>query len=151
MRIALRNCGIIDPENINEYIGRDGYLALGKVLFEMKPEKVVEEVKKSGLRGRGGAGFPTGLKWETGMKAPGNTKYVACNADEGDPGAYMDRSAIEGLRGMPTPKPPFPAISGLWGCPTIINDVETWANIPVRTTDFGGKFWLAYCPLRQDS
>ncbi len=226
MRIALRNCGIIDPENINEYIGRDGYLALEKVLFQMKPDEVVEEVKKSGLRGRGGAGFPTGLKWETGMKAPGNTKYVVCNADEGDPGAYMDRSAIEGdphsiieamiicgkaiganqgfvyiraeyplainilqlamrqaqdmgllgrdilgsgfdfdieirlgagafvcgeetallrsiegLRGMPTPKPPFPAISGLWGCPTIINNVETWANIPTIITK--GADWFA--------
>ncbi|MBE6350605.1 MAG: NADH-quinone oxidoreductase subunit J/K, partial [Spirochaetaceae bacterium] len=95
-RIVLRNCGLINPEDINEYIARDGYLALEKALFEMKPEDIVEEIKKSGLRGRGGAGFPTGLKWEAGMKAPGNVKYVVCNADEGDPGAYMDRSTIEG-------------------------------------------------------
>ena len=216
LRIVLRNCGVINPENINEYIARDGYLALEKVLFEMKPEEVIEELKASGLRGRGGAGFPTGLKWEAGMKATGDIKYVVCNADEGDPGAYMDRStiegdphsiieamiicgkaigahngfvyiraeyplaierlkiameqarengllgkdilgsgfdfdieirlgagafvcgeetallrSIEGLRGMPTPKPPFPAQSGLWGKPTVINNVETWANIPV--------------------
>ena len=96
MRVALRNCGFINPEDINEYIGRDGYLALEKALFEMKSEDIVEEVKKSGLRGRGGAGFPTGVKWETAMKAAGDTKYVVCNADEGDPGAYMDRSTIEG-------------------------------------------------------
>ncbi|MBO4732610.1 MAG: NADH-quinone oxidoreductase subunit NuoF [Spirochaetaceae bacterium] len=216
LRIVLRNCGVINPENINEYIARDGYLALEKVLFEMKPEEVIEELKASGLRGRGGVGFPTGLKWEAGMKATGDIKYVVCNADEGDPGAYMDRStiegdphsiieamiicgkaigankgfvyiraeyplaierlkiameqarengllgkdilgsgfdfdieirlgagafvcgeetallrSIEGLRGMPTPKPPFPAQSGLWGKPTVINNVETWANIPV--------------------
>ena len=226
MRVALRNCGFINPEDINEYIGRDGYLALEKALFEMSGEDIVNEVKKSGLRGRGGAGFPTGLKWETAMKAPGDTKYVVCNADEGDPGAYMDRStiegdphsvieamiicgkaigahqgfvyiraeyplaierlqiamdqahelgllgkdilgsgfdfdieirlgagafvcgeetallrSIEGLRGMPTPKPPFPAISGLWGCPTIINNVETWANIPVILTK--GADWFS--------
>lgn len=226
MRVALRNCGFINPEDINEYIGRDGYLALEKALFEMKPEEIVEEVKKSGLRGRGGAGFPTGLKWEAGLKAPGDVKYVVCNADEGDPGAYMDRStiegdphsvieamiicgkaigahkgfvyiraeyplaitrlqiamdqahdlgllgndilgsgfdfdieirlgagafvcgeetallrSIEGLRGMPTPKPPFPAQKGLWGCPTIINNVETWANIPVIITK--GAEWFS--------
>lgn len=226
MRVALRNCGFINPEDVNEYIGRDGYLALEKALFEMKPEEIVEEVKKSGLRGRGGAGFPTGLKWEAGLKAPGDVKYVVCNADEGDPGAYMDRStiegdphsvieamiicgkaigahkgfvyiraeyplaitrlqiamdqahdlgllgndilgsgfdfdieirlgagafvcgeetallrSIEGLRGMPTPKPPFPAQKGLWGCPTIINNVETWANIPVIITK--GADWFA--------
>ena len=96
MRVALRNCGFINPEDVNEYIGRDGYLALEKALFEMKPEEIVDEIKKSGLRGRGGAGFPTGLKWEAGLKAPGDVKYVVCNADEGDPGAYMDRSTIEG-------------------------------------------------------
>ncbi|MDD7012889.1 MAG: NADH-quinone oxidoreductase subunit NuoF [Candidatus Treponema excrementipullorum] len=226
MRVALRNCGFINPEDVNEYIGRDGYLALEKALFEMKPEEIVEEVKKSGLRGRGGAGFPTGLKWEAGLKAPGDVKYVVCNADEGDPGAYMDRStiegdphsvieamiicgkaigahkgfvyiraeyplaitrlqiamdqahdlgllgndilgsgfdfdieirlgagafvcgeetallrSIEGLRGMPTPKPPFPAQKGLWGCPTIINNVETWANIPVIITK--GAEWFS--------
>ena len=224
-RIVLRNCGVINPENINEYIARDGYLALEKALFEMTPEQIVDEVKKSGLRGRGGAGFPTGLKWEAGMKAPGDVKYVVCNADEGDPGAYMDRStiegdphsileamticgkaigankgfvyiraeyplaierlkiamaqakengllgkdilgsgfdfdieirlgagafvcgeetallrSIEGQRGMPTPKPPFPAQCGLWGKPTVINNVETWANIPVILTK--GADWF---------
>ena len=225
LRIVLRNCGVINPENINEYIARDGYLALEKALFEMKPEEIVEEIKKSGLRGRGGAGFPTGFKWEAGMKAPGVQKYVVCNADEGDPGAYMDRStiegdphsvleamticgraigankgfiyiraeyplavdrlkiamaqareagllgkdilgsgfdfdieirlgagafvcgeetallrSIEGKRGMPTPKPPFPAQCGLWGKPTVINNVETWANIPVILTK--GADWF---------
>ncbi len=216
LRIALRNCGLIDPENIEDYIAHDGYFALEKALFEMTGEQIVDEIKKSGLRGRGGAGFPTGLKWEAGLKAQGDIKYVVCNADEGDPGAYMDRStiegdphsiieamticgkaigahkgfvyiraeyplavfrlekalkqaaeygllgkdilgsgfdfeieirlgagafvcgeetallrSIEGKRGMPTPKPPFPAQAGLWGKPTIINNVETWANIPV--------------------
>ena len=225
LRIVLRNCGVINPEDINEYIARDGYLALEKALFEMKPEEIVEEIKKSGLRGRGGAGFPTGFKWEAGMKAPGDQKYVVCNADEGDPGAYMDRStiegdphsvleamticgraigankgfiyiraeyplavdrlkiamaqareagllgkdilgsgfdfdieirlgagafvcgeetallrSIEGKRGMPTPKPPFPAQCGLWGKPTVINNVETWANIPVILTK--GADWF---------
>ena len=224
-RIVLRNCGVINPEDINEYIARDGYLALEKALFEMTPEQIVDEIKKSGLRGRGGAGFPTGLKWEAGMKAPGDVKYVVCNADEGDPGAYMDRStiegdphsileamticgkaigankgfvyiraeyplaierlkiamaqakeagllgkdilgsgfdfdieirlgagafvcgeetallrSIEGQRGMPTPKPPFPAQCGLWGKPTVINNVETWANIPVILTK--GADWF---------
>ncbi|HKL84963.1 MAG TPA: SLBB domain-containing protein, partial [Treponemataceae bacterium] len=216
LRIVLRNCGVINPENIEEYIARDGYVALEKALFDLTPQQIIDELKASGLRGRGGAGFPTGIKWEAGMKAPGETKYVVCNADEGDPGAYMDRStvegdphsiieamticgkaigsnqgfvyiraeyplaidrlkiamtqaheagllgknilgsgfdfdleirlgagafvcgeetallrSIEGQRGMPTPKPPFPAQSGLWGYPTIINNVETWANIPV--------------------
>lgn len=225
LRIVLRNCGVINPENIEEYIARDGYLALEKALFEMTPEQIVDEIKKSGLRGRGGAGFPTGLKWEAGMKAPGDVKYVVCNADEGDPGAYMDRStiegdphsileamticgkaigankgfvyiraeyplaierlkiamaqarengllgkdilgsgfdfdieirlgagafvcgeetallrSIEGQRGMPTPKPPFPAQCGLWGKPTVINNVETWANIPVILTK--GADWF---------
>ena len=225
LRIVLRNCGVINPEDINEYIARDGYLALEKALFEMKPEEIVEEIKKSGLRGRGGAGFPTGFKWEAGMKAAGDQKYVVCNADEGDPGAYMDRStiegdphsvleamticgraigankgfiyiraeyplavdrlkiamaqaceagllgkdilgsgfdfdieirlgagafvcgeetallrSIEGKRGMPTPKPPFPAQCGLWGKPTVINNVETWANIPVILTK--GADWF---------
>ncbi len=225
LRIVLRNCGVINPEDINEYVGRDGYLALEKALFEMKPEEIVEEIKKSGLRGRGGAGFPTGFKWEAGMKAQGDEKYVVCNADEGDPGAYMDRStiegdphsvleamticgraigankgfiyiraeyplavdrlkiamaqareagllgkdilgsgfdfdieirlgagafvcgeetallrSIEGKRGMPTPKPPFPAQCGLWGKPTVINNVETWANIPVILTK--GADWF---------
>jgi NADH-quinone oxidoreductase subunit F/NADP-reducing hydrogenase subunit HndC len=225
LRIVLRNCGVINPENIEEYIARDGYLALEKALFQMTPEQIIEEVKLSGLRGRGGAGFPTGMKWEAGLKAPGDVKYVVCNADEGDPGAYMDRStiegdphsvieamticgkaigahqgfvyiraeyplavdrlkigiqqareagllgknilgsgfdfdieirlgagafvcgeetallrSIEGKRGMPTPKPPFPAQSGLWGKPTIINNVETWANVPVILTK--GAEWF---------
>ena len=95
-KIALRNCGFIDPENITEYIARGGYLALLKVLKEMSPEEVIEEMKRSGLRGRGGAGFPTGVKWESCRRASGNIKYVICNADEGDPGAYMDRSVLEG-------------------------------------------------------
>lgn len=225
MRIVLRNCGIIDPENIDEYIGRDGYLGLEKAL-NMESQAIVDEIKASGLRGRGGAGFPTGLKWEAGLKAQGDIKYVVCNADEGDPGAYMDRStiegdphsvleamticgkaigahkgfiyiraeyplavhrleialaqsrergllgnnilgsgfdfdieirlgagafvcgeetallrSIEGKRGMPTPKPPFPAQAGLWGKPTVINNVETWANIPVIMTK--GASWFS--------
>ncbi|MCS7201304.1 MAG: NADH-quinone oxidoreductase subunit NuoF [Dictyoglomus sp.] len=215
VRIALRNVGFIDPLNIEEYIAREGYSALGKVLTEMTPEEVIEEVKKSGLRGRGGAGFPTGIKWELGRKAKGDEKYIICNADEGDPGAFMDRSilegdphsviegmligayaigakkgfvyiraeyplaikrltyaleqaksygllgenilgtnfsfdieirigagafvcgeetaliaSVEGKRGMPRPRPPFPVNSGLWNKPTVINNVETWANIP---------------------
>lgn len=225
LRIVLRNCGIIDPENINEYISRDGYAALEKVLFEMKPEDVIAELKKSGLRGRGGAGFPTWQKWIFTKDAVSAQKYVVCNADEGDPGAYMDRStlegdphsvleamtiagytvgaskgyiyiraeyplaierlevamkqsrelgllgtdilgsgfsfdieirlgagafvcgeetallaSIEGNRGMPTPRPPFPAVKGLWGQPTVINNVETWANIPVIITKGGDWF-----------
>jgi len=214
-RIALRNCGIIDPENIDEYIAYDGYQALIKVLTTMKPEDVVDTVKKSGLRGRGGGGFPTGTKWEFAMKQVNDVKYVCCNADEGDPGAFMDRSvlegdphavieamiiagyaigskqgyiyvraeypvavkrleiaikqakeygllgkgilgtkqdfdleirlgsgafvcgeetalmtSIEGNRGEPRPRPPFPAVKGLFGKPTILNNVETYANIP---------------------
>ena len=213
-RIALKNCGVIDPENIDEYIAFDGYKALEKCLLEMKPEEVIEVVKESGLRGRGGAGFPTGKKWEFTRNAKGEQKYVVCNADEGDPGAFMDRSilegdphcvveammiagyaigadkgyiyvraeypiavqrfqkaidqakeygilgnniwgtgfnfdleirlgagafvcgeetalleSIEGKRGQPRLKPPFPANSGLWGKPTLINNVETYANI----------------------
>ncbi len=216
VRVALRNCGVINPENIDEYIAFDGYKALAKALTEMTPEQVIEEIKKSGLRGRGGAGFPTGLKWELTRKSKSDKKYVLCNADEGDPGAFMDRSilegdphsiieamtiagyaigadqgyiyvraeypiavkrlqiaikqaqeygllgknifgtdfsfdlelrlgagafvcgeetalitSIEGHRGEPKPKPPFPAVSGLWGKPTLINNVETYANIPV--------------------
>ena len=95
-RIALKNCGIIDPENIDEYIAFDGYKALEKVLLEMTPEEVIKEVTDSGLRGRGGAGFPTGKKWQFTRMAEGNQKYVVCNADEGDPGAFMDRSILEG-------------------------------------------------------
>ena len=215
-RIVLRNCGVIDPDKIDEYIARDGYKALEKALFEMKPQDVIDEVSKSGLRGRGGAGFPTGKKWSFAAAQPAGQKYMVCNADEGDPGAYMDRStlegdphsvleamtvagyaigaskgyiyiraeyplaiqrlenaikqateygllgddilgsgfsftielrlgagafvcgeetallaSIEGKRGMPTPRPPFPAVKGLWGRPTVINNVETLANIPV--------------------
>ncbi len=213
-RIALQNCGRIDPENIEEYIAFDGYKALEKVLLEMIPEEVIETVKKSGLRGRGGAGFPTGKKWELTKAVESDQKYVVCNADEGDPGAFMDRSilegdphcvleamiiagyaigatqgyiyvraeypiaverfgvaikqareygllgknifdsgfdfdvdirlgagafvcgeetalleSIEGKRGQPRVKPPYPANSGLWGKPTLINNVETYANI----------------------
>lgn len=226
MRIVLRNCGLIDPEKIDEYIARDGYAALEKVLFEMSPEDVIEELKISGLRGRGGAGFPTWMKWNFTKQVESDMKYIVCNADEGDPGAYMDRStlegdphsileamtiagyavgarqgfiyiraeyplaikrleiameqareygllgenilgsefsfdieirlgagafvcgeetallaSIEGNRGMPTPKPPFPAVCGLWKKPTVINNVETWANIPVIINK-GGK-WFA--------
>ena len=215
-RIVLRNCGVIDPEKIEDYIARDGYKAIEKVLFEMTPEQVVDEMLKSGLRGRGGAGFPTGMKWKFAQQQPKGQKYMVCNADEGDPGAYMDRStlegdphsvleamiiagyaigatkgfiyiraeyplaihrlqvaisqatelgllgkdilgsgfdfeielrfgagafvcgeetallqSIEGNRGMPRPRPPFPAVKGLWGRPTVINNVETLANIPV--------------------
>ena len=95
-RIALRNCGTINPENINEYIGCNGYLALGKCLTELSQQEVISEVKNSGLRGRGGAGFPTGIKWESTAQTPKGNKYVICNADEGDPGAFMDRSILEG-------------------------------------------------------
>lgn len=215
LRIALRNCGHINPDDIEEYIARDGYRAVGKVLSEYKPEDVVNILKKSGLRGRGGGGFPTGLKWELTRKSTSEIKYVICNADEGDPGAFMDRSilegdphsvleamaiagyaigaqqgfvyvraeyaiaverlttavkqarekgllgnnlfesgfsfdidlrlgagafvcgeetalitSIEGNRGEPRPRPPFPAQRGLWGKPTLINNVETLANIP---------------------
>ncbi|MDR1318520.1 MAG: NAD(P)H-dependent oxidoreductase subunit E, partial [Treponema sp.] len=224
-RVVLRNCGVINPENVDEYIARDGYAGLEKVLFEWTPEQVIEEMKISGLRGRGGAGFPTWLKWDLARKARGDIKYVICNADEGDPGAYMDRSTIEGdphsviegmitagkaigsnqgfvyiraeyplaikrlgialgqaqdygllgknilgsgfdfdieirlgagafvcgeetaliksvegNRGMPVPKPPFPANKGLWQRPTIINNVETLANIPVITARGGAEF-----------
>lgn len=225
-RVVLRNCGVINPENIEEYIARDGYKALEKALFEMTPEQIIAEVKASGLRGRGGAGFPTGVKWESARGAPGDVKYIVCNADEGDPGAYMDRStiegdphsileamiiagkavgahqgyiyiraeyplaierlnvaiaqaremglmgknilgsgfdfdvelrlgagafvcgeetallrSIEGNRGMPTPKPPFPAFKGLWDKPTVINNVETLANVPVVLTR--GAQWFS--------
>jgi NADH:ubiquinone oxidoreductase subunit F (NADH-binding)/(2Fe-2S) ferredoxin/Pyruvate/2-oxoacid:ferredoxin oxidoreductase delta subunit len=226
VRIVLRNCGIIDPEDVQEYISRDGYAGLEKALFEMSPTEVIAEVKASGLRGRGGAGFPTGLKWENTRKTVSDQRYVICNADEGDPGAYMDRStlegdphsvleamtiagyamgasqgfiyiraeyplaihrlevamqqsremgllgkdilgsgfdfaieirlgagafvcgeetalmqSIEGNRGMPQPKPPYPSESGLWGKPTAINNVETLANIPVILLK--GSAWFA--------
>ncbi|MEG0152381.1 MAG: NADH-quinone oxidoreductase subunit NuoF [Cellulosilyticaceae bacterium] len=215
IRVALRNCGFIDPNNIEEYIAREGYQALGKAL-SMTQQEVIDEIKKSGLRGRGGGGFPTGLKWEFAYKNQSDQKYVVCNADEGDPGAFMDRSilegdphsiveamavcgysigatkglvyiraeyplaikrletaiesarqygllgedilgtgfnfdieikfgagafvcgeetalihSMEGMRGEPTTKPPFPAESGYWGKPTNVNNVETFANIPV--------------------
>ena len=215
-RVALRNCGVINPENIDEYIAMDGYQALGKVLTEMTPDDVIQTILDSGLRGRGGGGFPTGLKWKFASGNRGNVvKYVACNADEGDPGAFMDRSilegdphavieamaiaayaiganegyvyvraeypiaihrlevaikqareygllgkdifgtgfdfdmfirfgagafvcgeetalmtSIEGNRGEPRPRPPFPAVKGLFGQPTVLNNVETYANIP---------------------
>lgn len=214
MRLALRNCGVINPENIDEYIAFDGYKALTRCLTELKPEEVIDIIKQSGLQGRGGAGFPTGLKWGFAAAAKGDIKYVCCNADEGDPGAFMDRSvlegdphavleamtiagyaigghqgyiyvraeypiavkrlgiainqakeygllgenilgtgfdfdieirlgagafvcgeetaliaSIEGERGMPRPRPPFPANKGLFGKPTLLNNVETYANI----------------------
>jgi len=213
-RIVLANCGLINPESIEEYIASGGYEACAKALISMTPEEVIAEIKNSGLRGRGGAGFPTGLKWELTRKTPSDKKYVICNADEGDPGAFMDRSllegdphrviegmiiaayaiganegyiyvraeyplairrlqiaieqakaygfigndlfgsgfdfdlkikkgagafvcgeetalmaSIEGKRGMPRPKPPFPSVSGLWGRPTNINNVETFGNV----------------------
>jgi NADH:ubiquinone oxidoreductase subunit F (NADH-binding)/(2Fe-2S) ferredoxin len=216
LRIALRNCGFIDPENIDEYIARDGYAAIAKIFESMTPQQAIDEIKKSGLRGRGGGGFPTGLKWEIASKNSADQKYVVCNADEGDPGAFMDRSilegdphsvieamaicgycigatkglvyiraeyplaikrlqtaikqareygllgndimgsgfdfdielkygagafvcgeetslihSMEGLRGEPTVKPPFPAEKGYKGKPTNVNNVETFANVPV--------------------
>ncbi|TDW16855.1 NAD(P)-dependent iron-only hydrogenase diaphorase component flavoprotein [Breznakia blatticola] len=214
-RVALRNCGVIDPEKIEEYIATDGYQALYKALTEMTPEDVIDTIKASGLRGRGGGGFPTGLKWSFAAREENGTKYVACNADEGDPGAFMDRSilegdphviieamalaayaiganhgfvyvraeypiavqrlqiaidqarrdgflgkdifgtgfdydmeirlgagafvcgeetalitSIEGNRGEPRPRPPFPAVKGLFGKPTVLNNVETYSNVP---------------------
>ena len=225
-RVALRNCGVISPENIEEYIGTRGYEALGKVLTEMKPEEVIQTILDSGLRGRGGAGFPTGLKWKFAAANAADQKYVCCNADEGDPGAFMDRSvlegdphvvleamaiagyaigasqgyiyvraeypiaverlniaigqareygllgkdifgtgfdfdielrlgagafvcgeetalmtSIEGNRGEPRPRPPFPALKGLFQKPTILNNVETYANIPQIILN--GAEWFA--------
>jgi len=226
VRIVLRNCGVIDPDSIDEYIARDGYQALEKVLFELSADDVIDELKKSGLRGRGGAGFPTWMKWKFTKDVEADQKYIMCNADEGDPGAYMDRSTLEGDphsvleammiagrtvgasqgviyiraeyplaiqrletaiakakayglmgagilgtdfafdveirlgagafvcgeetaliasteggRGMPRPRPPFPAVKGLWDQPTVINNVETWASIPVIITRGGD--WYA--------
>ncbi|MBQ7352820.1 MAG: NADH-quinone oxidoreductase subunit NuoF [Clostridia bacterium] len=226
-RVALRNCGVIDPECINEYIGTNGYAALGKVLTEMTPDQVINEILESGIRGRGGGGFPTGRKWAFAAAQPKGQKYVVCNADEGDPGAFMDRSilegdphalieamaiagyaiganqgyvyvraeypiavnrlqkaidcareegllgknifgtdfefdlqirlgagafvcgeetalltSIEGNRGEPRPRPPFPAVKGLWGKPTIINNVETYANIP-QIINKGAKWFTS--------
>ena len=225
-RIALRNCGVINPEIIDEYIAYDGYSAIGKCLTEMKPEDVINCIKDSGLRGRGGGGFPTGVKWGFCAASPGPKKYVICNADEGDPGAFMDRSilegdphalieamaiagyaigatqgyiyvraeypiavdrlkiaiaqaeeygllgnnildtgfefnleirlgagafvcgeetalmtSIEGNRGEPRPRPPYPAVKGLFGKPTILNNVETYANIPQIILN--GAEWFA--------
>ena len=225
-RVALRNCGVIDPENINEYIAYDGYMALAKVLTEMKPDEVIKTISDSGLRGRGGGGFPTGKKWSFTAVQPGDEKYVCCNADEGDPGAFMDRSvlegdphcvleamaiagyaiganygyiyvraeypiavkrlriaidqareagllgknilgtgfdfdidirlgagafvcgeetallnSIEGKRGDPRPRPPFPAVKGLFGKPTMNNNVETYANVPQIILN--GADWFA--------
>ena len=222
---ALRNRGILDAEKIDEYIARDGYMALGKALLEMTPEDIIEEMKISGLRGRGGAGFPTHLKWGFCAKAEGEIKYILCNGDEGDPGAFMDRSileadphsvlegmviaakaigshhgyiyvraeyplaisrlniaiaqareygllgkdilnsgfdfdieiyqgagafvcgeetalmtSLEGKRGMPRPRPPFPAYKGLWRKPTVLNNVETYANVPPIIFN-GGKWY----------
>jgi len=232
LRIALANCGMIDPERVEEYIAHDGYAALTKAITEMTPEQVIDEVKNSGLRGRGGAGFPAGLKWEFTRRAAGEPKYVICNADEGDPGAFMDRSiiegdphsviegmaiaayaigardgyvycraeyplaikrlnvaiaqaealgllgdnilgsdftfhlhikegagafvcgeetalmaSIEGRRGEPRPRPPFPAVSGLWGKPTNINNVKSYANTP-RIILKGSEWFAAIGPAR---
>ncbi|HSV26478.1 MAG TPA: NADH-quinone oxidoreductase subunit NuoF [Sedimentisphaerales bacterium] len=226
MRIALRNCGLIDPECLDDYLSLRGYEALAHVLTNMTPRGVIDEIKKSGLRGRGGAGFPTGLKWDLTAARESDEKYVICNADEGDPGAFMDRStiegdphtvlegmiiagyaigarhgiiyiraeyplavkrlekaiaaagdqgflgekilgsdfsfdieirlgagafvcgeetalihSIEGERGMPQPRPPYPSVKGLFGKPTLINNVETWANIPVIILD--GSEWFS--------
>lgn len=225
-KIVLKNCGVINPESLEEYIATDGYMALGKVLTEMKPDQVIAEILESGLRGRGGGGFPTGLKWKLTAAEKDPVKYVVCNADEGDPGAFMDRSvlegdphsviegmaicayaigakkgyvyvraeyplaikrldfaikqarnegllgenifgtdfsfdleirmgagafvcgeetallrSIEGFRGTPVPKPPFPAQKGLWGKPTVINNVETFAN--VRHIILNGAKWFS--------
>ncbi|MCS7151074.1 MAG: NADH-quinone oxidoreductase subunit NuoF [Endomicrobia bacterium] len=225
-RIVLRNCGLIDPENIDEYLAVRGYESLAKVLTYMTPQQVIEEVKKSGLRGRGGAGYPTGIKWELTAKESSDEKFVICNADEGDPGAFMDRStiegdphsiiegmiiggyaigsnkgiiyiraeyplaverlnialeqakkegflgenilgsgfsfdieirlgagafvcgeetalihSIEGHRGMPRPRPPYPSVKGLFDKPTLVNNVETWANIPVII--ISGSEWFS--------
>lgn len=224
-RFTLRNCGLIDPENIDEYINARGYLALGTILTDYTPQRVIDDIKASGLRGRGGAGFPTGLKWQFTKDVTSDEKYVVCNADEGDPGAFMDRSAIEGdphtvlegmticgfaigaskgiiyiraeyplaikrlqiaieqakqynllgnnilgsqftfdielrlgagafvcgeetalinsiegKRGMPKPRPPFPAVKGVFGKPTVINNVETWANVPLVFLDGPAQF-----------
>jgi NADH:ubiquinone oxidoreductase subunit F (NADH-binding)/(2Fe-2S) ferredoxin len=226
VKIVLRNCGIINPLNIEEYIGRDGYFGLAKALTEMTRDQVIEELDKSGLRGRGGGGFPTYLKWKFAKQSPGDVKYVVCNADEGDPGAFMDRSvlegdphsvieamaiaaytigaqqgyvyvraeyplaierltwaigqareykflgkdilgtgfnfdldirigagafvcgeetalmrSIEGKRGEPRPRPPFPAVKGLFDVPTLLNNVETYANIPAIIVNGAG--WYA--------
>ena len=220
LRMTLKNCGVVDPESLDEYLHYNGFEALAKVFDSETPESVIDKIKKSGVRGRGGGGFPTWIKWDNTRKAQGSPKYIICNADEGDPGAFMDRSmlegdpfsilegmaiggycisankgyiyiraeyplaikrlenaiklarkggflgknilgsgydfdielrlgagafvcgeetalihSIEGLRGMPRPRPPYPSTQGLWGCPTMINNVETLANIPVIIND----------------
>lgn len=226
LRLTLRNCGVIDPESIDEYLAVMGYEAIARVLGEMSPAEVIAVVKESGLRGRGGGGFPTGLKWQFAAETESDQKFIICNADEGDPGAFMDRStiegdphtiiegmmiggyaigankgfvyiraeyplaierlrkaiadaesagvlgrsilgtdwsfdieirlgagafvcgeetalisSIEGKRGMPSPRPPYPSISGLWGKPTVINNVETLSNLPVVIID--GAEWFS--------
>ncbi len=224
-KIALRNCGVVDPLSLDEYVALDGYRALERVLFELEPDAALGEIKRSNLRGRGGAGFPAGLKWQFVRDAEGDTKYIVCNGDEGDPGAFMDRSilegdpfsvveamtiagrvvgahqgfvyvraeyplaierlgaailtarrrgllgpdilgsgfafdleirigagafvcgeetalmrSIEGKRGMPRPRPPFPAQNGLYGRPTLLSNVETWANVPKILIEGGDWF-----------
>jgi len=226
VRITLRNCGVIDPESFDDYLNMRGYEALAKVLETMTPTQVIDEIERSGLRGRGGGGYSTGLKWRQTASVPAEKRYVICNADEGDPGAFMDRSAIEGdpfclieamtiggyaigsdqgyiyvraeyplaikrlryainearergllgsnifgtdfsfdidlrlgagafvcgeetaliasiegRRGMPRPRPPYPSNKGLWDCPTLINNVETWANVPAIILN--GADWFA--------
>lgn len=226
VKVVLSDCGRVDPEDLNSYLSAGGYKATEKVIKKMTPEEVINEIKKSGLRGRGGAGFPTGVKWETCRNVPSDQKYIICNADEGDPGAFMDRAviegnphsviegmtigayaigaskgyvyiraeyplaverlklalsqahekgflgkgifgsnfdfdiriklgagafvcgeetaliaSIEGQRGMPRPKPPFPVYQGLWGKPTVINNVETFANVPYIVRK--GAEWFA--------
>ena len=230
--VVMKNRGLIQGERIEEYIARDGYFALAKALYQMSPDEIIKEVKTSGIRGRGGAGFPTGMKWEFAARSRGDVKYVLCNADEGDPGAFMDRcvlesdphavlegmviaakaigshqgyiycraeyplavkmlniaigqarelgllgkdilgsgfdfdvevyrgagafvcgeetalmTSIEGKRGMPRPRPPFPALQGLWKKPTILNNVETLANIP-QIVFKGGKWYAGMGTLR---
>ncbi|RPJ20468.1 MAG: NADH-quinone oxidoreductase subunit F, partial [Desulfobacteraceae bacterium] len=230
--VVMKNRGLIQAERIEEYIARDGYFAAAKVLYQMGSEEIIKEVKTSGIRGRGGAGFPTGMKWEFASKSPGDVKYVLCNADEGDPGAFMDRcvlesdphavlegmiiaakaigshegyiycraeyplavkmlnlaieqarnygllgknilgsgfdfdvevyrgagafvcgeetalmTSIEGKRGMPRPRPPFPALQGLWKKPTVLNNVETLANIPQIILN-GGKWYAGMGTMR---
>lgn len=225
-RVALRNCGLISPESVEEYIATDGYSALADVLYNYEPQEVIEQIKQAGLRGRGGAGFPTGRKWELARETPGEEKFVVCNADEGDPGAFMDRSILEGdpfsvlegmtiagycigsdrgfiyvraeypiavdrlqiairkareqgllgrhilgtdfnfdidlrlgagafvcgeetallrsaagQRGEPVPRPPYPAECGLWGKPTLLNNVETYANVPIILQE--GPAWFS--------
>ncbi len=123
-RIVLRNCGVIDPESIDDYIATDGYAALRKVLAESTPTDVIETVKASGLRGRGGAGFSTGMKWQFAQGAPGDKKYIVCNADEGDPGAFMDRSVLEG--------DPHSVLEGMAICAYAIGADEGYIYVPRR-------------------